>query len=166
VAAVVDVEVDNQGQVRIPRVDLAVDAGRVMHPERVQMQFEGAAVFAASVALMGEITAANGQIQQSNYHDYPVARLTEAPYETHVHLLPSHDLPAGVGEPSVPPTIPALCNGKRSRGKLLKNQSVDFLHFQLRVCNSLIFRHVYFLVKKPEKLQAFEKLWITRQTPL
>jgi isoquinoline 1-oxidoreductase beta subunit len=127
VAAVVDVEVDKQGQVRIPRVDLAVDAGRVIHPERVQAQFEGAAVFAASVALMGEITAANGQIQQSNYHDYPVARLTEAPYETHVHLLPSHDVPAGVGEPGVPPTIPALCNalfaatGKRIRQLPIKN---------------------------------------------
>jgi len=127
VAAVVDVEVDNQGRVRIPRVDLAVDAGRVIHPERVQAQFEGAAVFAASVALMGEITAANGQIQQSNYHDYPVARLTEAPYETHVHLLPSDDVPAGVGEPGVPPTVPALCNalfaatGKRIRQLPIKN---------------------------------------------
>ena len=76
---------------------------------------------------MGEITAANGQIQQSNYHDYPVARLTEAPYETHVHLLPSNDLPAGVGEPGVPPTIPALCNalfaatGKRIRQLPIKN---------------------------------------------
>ena len=98
-----------------------------MHPERVQVQFEGAAVFAASVALMGEITAAKGQIQQSNYHDYPVARLTEAPYETHVHLLPSDDVPAGVGEPGVPPTIPALCNalfaatGKRIRQLPIKN---------------------------------------------
>ena len=127
VAAVVDVEVDDKGRCGIPRVDLAVDAGRVMHPERVQAQFEGAAVFGASVALMGEITAANGQIQQSNFHDYPVARLTEAPYETHVHLLPSHDLPAGVGEPGVPPTIPALCNalfaatGKRIRQLPIKH---------------------------------------------
>ena len=87
-----------------------MDAGRVVHPERVHAQFEGAAVFAASVALMGEITAANGQIQQSNFHDYPVARINEAPYDTHVHLLPSDDAPAGVGEPGVPPIVPALCN--------------------------------------------------------
>ena len=52
-----------------------------MHPERVRAQFEGAAVFGASLALMGEITAAHGRIQQSNYHDYPVARIGEAPYE-------------------------------------------------------------------------------------
>jgi isoquinoline 1-oxidoreductase beta subunit len=58
VATVVEIEVDDQGQVRIPRVDVAVDAGRVVHPGRVQAQFEGAAVFATSVALMGEITAA------------------------------------------------------------------------------------------------------------
>jgi isoquinoline 1-oxidoreductase subunit beta len=127
VAAVVEVEVDDQGQVRIPRVDLAVDAGQVVHPERVQAQFEGAAVFATSVALMGEITAAQGQIQQSNFHDYPVARINEAPYETHVYLVPSHDLPAGVGEPGVPPTVPAICNalfaatGKRIRQLPIKN---------------------------------------------
>jgi isoquinoline 1-oxidoreductase subunit beta len=76
---------------------------------------------------MGEITAANGQIQQSNYYDYPVPRLTESPYETHVHLLPSNDLPDGVGEPGVPTTIPALCNalfaatGKRIRQLPIKN---------------------------------------------
>jgi len=127
VAAVVDVEVDAQGQVRLLRVDLAVDAGRVVHPERVQAQCEGAAVFATSVALMGEITAANGQIQQSNYHDYPVARIHEAPYETHVHLLPSDALPSSVGEPGVPPTVPAICNalfaatGKRIRQLPIKN---------------------------------------------
>ena len=76
---------------------------------------------------MGEITAATGQIQQSNYHDYPVARITEATYETHVRLLPNNDLPTGVGEPGVPPTIPALCNtlfaatGKRMRQLPIKN---------------------------------------------
>jgi isoquinoline 1-oxidoreductase subunit beta len=127
VAAVVEVEIDDQGQVRIPRVDLAVDAGRVVHPERVQAQFEGAAVFATGVALMNEITAVQGQIQQSNFQDYPVPRINEAPYETHVYLLPSDDLPVGVGEPGVPPTIPAICNalfvatGKRIRQLPIKN---------------------------------------------
>jgi isoquinoline 1-oxidoreductase beta subunit len=121
VAAVVDIEVSDQGRIRIPRVDVAVDAGRVIHPDRVQAQFEGAAVFAASIALMGEITAANGQIQQSNYNDYPVARIDEAPYETRVHIVPSDESPAGVGEPGVPPIVPAICNaifaatGKRIR---------------------------------------------------
>jgi isoquinoline 1-oxidoreductase beta subunit len=127
VAAVVEVEVDGQGQVRIPRVDLAVDAGLVVHPERVRAQFEGAAVFATGVALMNEITAAQGQIQQSNFQDYPMPRINEAPYETHVYLVPSEALPTGVGEPGVPPTTAAICNaicaatGKRIRQLPVKN---------------------------------------------
>jgi isoquinoline 1-oxidoreductase beta subunit len=121
IAVVVDVEVDEQGRIRIPRLDVAVDAGRVVHPERVRAQFEGAAVFGASIALMGEITAADGRILQSNFDGYPVARISEAPFETHVHLVPSDGLPAGVGEPGVPPIAPAICNalfaatGKRIR---------------------------------------------------
>ena len=74
VAAVVEVEVHG-GKIRIPRVDIAVDAGRVINPDRVKSQFEGAAVFGTSIAMMGEITAADGRIQQSNFDSYPVARM-------------------------------------------------------------------------------------------
>ncbi len=121
VAAVIDVQIDDQGRISIPRVDVAVDAGRVIHPERVRAQFEGAAVFGVSLALMGEITAAEGRIQQSNFDDYPVARISDAPKETNVYIVPSDGLPTGVGEPGVPPIAPALCNalftitGKRIR---------------------------------------------------
>ena len=73
VATVVEVEVDAEGDVAIPRVDTAVDAGTIVNPETVRSQFEGAAVFGASLALFGEITATNGMIDQSNFHDYPVA---------------------------------------------------------------------------------------------
>lgn len=127
IAVVADVRVDDQGRISIPRVDVAVDAGRVIHPERVRAQFEGAAVFGASLALMGQITAAHGRIQQSNFHDYPVARIGEAPHETHVHIVPSEGLPAGVGEPGVPPVAPAICNalfaatGRRIRQLPIKN---------------------------------------------
>jgi isoquinoline 1-oxidoreductase subunit beta len=121
VAAVVEVEVDNKGKIRIPRVDIAVDAGKVINPDRVKSQFEGASVFGSSIALMGEITAANGVIQQSNFHEYPVVRMPEAPLTTQVHLVTSEEPPAGVGEPGVPPMSPAICNalfaatGKRIR---------------------------------------------------
>jgi isoquinoline 1-oxidoreductase beta subunit len=121
VCAVVEVEVDSAGKVRIPRVDIAVDAGSIIHPDRVRAQFEGASVFGTSIALMGEITGANGVVQQSNFHNYPVARIHEAPLVTHVHIVPSNDLPAGVGEPGVPPIAPAITNaifaatGKRIR---------------------------------------------------
>ena len=126
VAAVVEVEVDGKNRIRIPRVDMAVDPGMVVNPDRVRAQFEGAAVFGASLAMMGEITAADGKIVQSNFHNYPVARIDEAPRETHVHLVSSSEAPAGVGEPGVPPMAPAICNalfaatGKRVRELPLK----------------------------------------------
>jgi isoquinoline 1-oxidoreductase beta subunit len=127
VAAVVDVEVDEQGSILIHRVDVAVDAGRVVHPERTQAQFEGAAVFAATLALMGQITAANGRIQQSNFNNYPMARMNDAPRQTNVYIVPSDRLPTGVGEPGVPPIAPAICNalftitGTRIRTLPIKN---------------------------------------------
>ena len=110
VAAVVDVEVDDQGQITIPRVDIAVDAGTIVNPDRVIAQFEGAAVFGASLALMGEMTAKDGRIQQSNFNGYQIARINQAPRMTHVHLVSSDAAPAGVGEPGVPPIAPAICN--------------------------------------------------------
>ncbi len=128
VAEVVEVEVDSKGQVRIPRVDIAIDTGKVIHPDRVKAQLEGAAVFGTSVALMGEITAANGRVTQSNFNNYPVARMNEAPVQTHVHIVPSSEPPAGVGEPGVPPMSPAICNaifaatGKRIRELPIKKQ--------------------------------------------
>jgi isoquinoline 1-oxidoreductase beta subunit len=130
VAAVVEVEVGADGKIRIPRVDIAADVGRVINPDRVKSQFEGASVFGAGIALMGEITAAGGAIQQSNFHDYPVARINEAPIETRVHLIESDAPPAGVGEPGVPPMAPAICNavfaatGKRIRDLPLRKHKI------------------------------------------
>src|SRR5580700_5542060 len=121
VATVVEVEVDNQGAITIPHVHTVVDAGIVANPEMVRQQFEGAAVFGTSIARTGEITATNGAIDQSNFSDYPVARMNEAPFQTDIHIVESAAPPAGVGEPGVPPFIPALCNaifvatGKRVR---------------------------------------------------
>ena len=121
VATVVEVEVSDDGDIRIPRVDTVVDAGLVVNPEVTKAQFEGAAVFGTSVARSGEITAKKGVIEQTNFDSYPVARINEAPYQTNVYLVESDAPPAGVGEPGVPPFIPALCNaiyvatGKRIR---------------------------------------------------
>ena len=121
IATVVEVAVGPDGKISIPRVDTAVDAGMIVSPDRVRSQFEGAAVFGASLALMGEITATGGKIDQSNFNNYPVLRMNEAPLETHVYIVESEAPPAGVGEPGVPPFAPALCNaifkvtGKRIR---------------------------------------------------
>jgi isoquinoline 1-oxidoreductase beta subunit len=121
VATVVEVEVNDQGEVRIPRVDMVVDAGLVVNPEATRAQFEGAAVFGTSVVRSGEITATKGAIDQSNFQDYPVARIGEAPFQTNVYIVDNDDSPAGVGEPGVPPFVAAFCNaifaatGKRVR---------------------------------------------------
>jgi len=121
VATVVEVEVDDQNAIRIPRVYTAVDAGIVANPEMVRQQFEGAAVFGTSIARTGEITATNGAIDQSNFYDYQVARMNDAPRQVDIHIVESVAPPAGVGEPGVPPFVPALCNavfaatGKRVR---------------------------------------------------
>ena len=110
VATVVEVEVTDQGEIRIPQVYTAVDAGLVVNPEATRSQFEGAAVFGTSIAKTGEITVTNGAVDQSNFHDYRVARMNEAPRQTNVYIVDSDAAPAGVGEPGVPPFIPALCN--------------------------------------------------------
>jgi isoquinoline 1-oxidoreductase beta subunit len=121
VASVVEVEVDAQGRLRIPRVDQVADPGVVINPDRVRSQFEGAAVMGAGLAMFGEITAANGRIQQSNFDGFRVARMNDAPVQVNVHFVESGNLPTGVGEPGVPPVIAALANaiysatGKRIR---------------------------------------------------
>ncbi len=128
VATVVQVEVDKGGVIRIPRVDTVVDAGLVVHPDRVKAQFEGAAVFGAGLAMSGEITAANGAIVESNFNRYTVARMNDSPVETHVSIIGTDAPPAGVGEPGVPPIAPAICNaifaatGKRIRELPIRKQ--------------------------------------------
>jgi isoquinoline 1-oxidoreductase beta subunit len=110
VATVVEEEVSDDGEISIPRVDTVVDAGLVVNPEVTRAQFEGAAVFGTSIVRSGEITAKNGAIQQSNFNDYPVARINEVPAQTNVYIAESSAPPAGVGEPGVPPFVAAFCN--------------------------------------------------------
>jgi isoquinoline 1-oxidoreductase beta subunit len=121
VASVVEVEVTRDGQLTIPRLDIAIDCGFVAHPERVRAQMEGGAIMSLGNALVGQVTFREGRAQQSNFHDYQVIRMNTAPRETHVHIVPSEAPPSGVGETAVPPVAPALCNaifaatGKRIR---------------------------------------------------
>jgi isoquinoline 1-oxidoreductase beta subunit len=130
VASVVEVEVDGKGQFKVPRIDLVVDAGVIINPDRVRSQMEGAAVMAVGLARTGEITAAGGRIRQSNFHDFQVARMTDAPYQVNVHFVDSGELPTGAGEPGVPPVIAALGNaifaatGKRVRELPLSKQKL------------------------------------------
>jgi isoquinoline 1-oxidoreductase beta subunit len=130
VAAVIEVAVDEKGNVTIPRVDIAVDCGPIVNPDRVRSQFEGAVVMGLGVGLLNEISFKNGRVQQSNLDDYQVLRISDAPRETHVYITPrGYDMHmGGVGEPGVPPVAPALMNaifaasGKRIRSLPLGQQ--------------------------------------------
>ena len=125
VAVVVEAAVDAQGKVSVPRVDVAIDCGTAVNPDRVRAQLEGAVVFGLSLALVGEVSAKGGAIEQSNFHDYQLLRLDEAPRELRVHLIASEEAPGGVGEPGVPPVAPALCNAIRAAcGKRVRDLPV------------------------------------------
>ncbi|HEY1585850.1 MAG TPA: molybdopterin cofactor-binding domain-containing protein, partial [Polyangia bacterium] len=109
VATVVEAAVDDKGNVTVPRVDVAVDCGPVVNPDRVRSQMEGAVIMGLGLALMTEISFKGGKVQQSNFDDYQVLRIGNAPQATHVHIVPhGFDVPlGGVGEPGVPPVAPA-----------------------------------------------------------
>jgi isoquinoline 1-oxidoreductase beta subunit len=113
VAVVVEVEVSPKGEIAVPRVDVAIDCGPVVNPERVRAQCEGGAVMGLGIALCNEITFKGGRTEQTNYNGYRVLRNAEAPSRVEVWLVHPEDFsipPGGVGEPPVPPMAPALCN--------------------------------------------------------
>jgi len=125
VAVVAHVAVGKNGEISVPRLDMAVDCGTVINPDRVRAQMEGAAIMGIGNTLYGAITVKDGRIEQSNFTDYLVARADIAP-QTHVHIIASEAPPAGIGEPGVPPVAPALCNAIfAATGKRIRALPVD-----------------------------------------
>ena len=130
VAAVIEVEVGDDGTLVVHKADIAVDCGPQINPERIRSQFEGACVMGLGNAVLGEISFKDGKVQQDNFHMYEVARMSLAPKVLAVHLVtPPGNVPlGGVGEPGVPPIAPALCNaifaatGKRIRSLPVRYQ--------------------------------------------
>jgi isoquinoline 1-oxidoreductase beta subunit len=105
---VAEVSVEKDGA-RVHRVVCAVDCGRVVDPDGVRAQVEGAVVYGLSAALKGAITIAEGRVQQGNFDAFDVLRIDEMP-EVEVHLVPSTANPTGIGEPGLPPVAPAVAN--------------------------------------------------------
>jgi isoquinoline 1-oxidoreductase subunit beta len=111
----------SKGTVRVNHVVCAVDCGLAINPLGVEAQMQSAVNFGLAQALKSEITVSKGRVDQSNFHDYEVLRLSDAPATIDVHIVPSTDPPGGCGEPGVPPIAPAVGNaifaatGKRIR---------------------------------------------------
>ncbi len=124
-AQVVEASVTGGG-IRVHRVVSAIDCGHVVNPLSIEMQMQGAVVYALTAALEGEITIKDGAAEQANFDTYRMLRLADAPIVESV-IVPSGDFWGGVGEPPVPPLAPALCNaifaatGKRVRALPIKN---------------------------------------------
>ena len=110
VAVVAQVSKGPRGELRVDEAWIAADPGTIVNADRVKAQLEGAFIFGVSAVLHGAITVANGGVVQTNYRDYPLARITEAPRRIHIDLIQSDGPPGGVGEPGVPPVAPAIAN--------------------------------------------------------
>jgi isoquinoline 1-oxidoreductase beta subunit len=109
IATVVEAEVDQQGEVHLRRVTSAVDTGIAVNPDTIVAQLEGGLIFGLTAALYGEITIDKGRVQQSNFHDYRMLRIDQAP-KIEVHVIKSGEAPGGIGETGVTAGPPALRN--------------------------------------------------------
>jgi isoquinoline 1-oxidoreductase beta subunit len=115
------------GKLSVDRVVAAVDCGLVINPPGAEAQVQGAIMDGLGAALMGEITVREGVVEQSNFHDYPLLRMRQAP-DIDVLFAASNDTPRGLGEPPLPPLAPAVCNaifaatGERIRKLPLKSR--------------------------------------------
>ena len=128
VATVVHVKVGAKGAVTVPRVDMAIDCGYAVHPDRVRSQCEGGVIMGLSIAMLSELSFKNGRTVQGNLNTFKVARMAHAPKTIKVHLVDSGGPIGGVGEPPLPSVAPAFANaifaatGKRIRTLPLGDQ--------------------------------------------
>ncbi|HEY2446505.1 MAG TPA: molybdopterin cofactor-binding domain-containing protein [Rhizomicrobium sp.] len=109
IATVAHVEVDSEGEVRLHRLTTAVDTGIAVNPDTIVAQLQGGMIFGATAALYGEITIDKGRVQQSNFHDYRMLRIDQAP-AIDVHLIKSGEPPGGIGETGATTAPPAIRN--------------------------------------------------------
>jgi isoquinoline 1-oxidoreductase subunit beta len=109
IATVVEAEVDEQNEVHLRRVTSAVDTGIAVNPDTVVAQLQAGLIFGLTAALYGEITIDRGRIQQSNFNNYRMLRIDQAP-KIEVHVIKSGEAPGGIGETGATAGPPALRN--------------------------------------------------------
>jgi isoquinoline 1-oxidoreductase beta subunit len=125
IAAVAEVSVSKEGDVRVQRVVCAVDCGIMVNPDTVKAQMESGIIFGITAALFGEITIKDGRVEQGNFDDYRMLRIDEAPF-IDVHLVKSTEPPGGVGEPGTSAVIPAVTNAIfAATGRRIRKLPVD-----------------------------------------
>jgi isoquinoline 1-oxidoreductase beta subunit len=124
-AQVAEVQVSKDGAVQVRRVVCAVDCGTVINPDTVRAQIESAVIFGVSAVLYGEITLKNGRVEQTNFDNYRVLRMNEAP-SIEVYLIQSQEAPGGIGEVGTSAIVPAVTNAIfAATGKRLRKLSID-----------------------------------------
>ncbi|TXG34684.1 xanthine dehydrogenase family protein molybdopterin-binding subunit [Seonamhaeicola maritimus] len=127
-AAAVEVSITD-GSLKVHKINMAIDCGTAINKDTITAQMEGSAIFGMSLAFYGKITAKDGAIEQSNFHDYRMTRMSQAP-DIHVEVIDSNEPPTGVGEPGVPIIAPAIVNaifkatGKRYRSLPLSDHGL------------------------------------------
>ncbi|HEX4410813.1 MAG TPA: xanthine dehydrogenase family protein molybdopterin-binding subunit [Xanthobacteraceae bacterium] len=125
IATVVEAEVDEEGDVHLRRVNSVVDTGIAVNPDTIMAQIQGGIVFGLSAALWGEVTIANGRVQQSNFNNYRILRMDEVP-KIEVHVVKSGEDPGGIGEAGATTSIPALRNAiYAATGVALRRMPID-----------------------------------------
>ena len=119
-AQVAEISLNPDGSVKVHRVTVAADLGRMVNPDTVEAQIQSGIVFGMGPALMQEITLDKGRVQQTNFNQFPLVRMYQAP-EIHITLVESTEKPGGIGEPATAVVVPAIANavaaltGKRVR---------------------------------------------------